>query len=79
MIYNWRMKFQNTFDPMQEMLLLVYLLFHSLGCLYDLESNREQFHYLLKACDIFLKDFESMDSLNLHSSQLSILKVNQIF
>ena len=33
--------FLNKFDLMQEMVLLVDLSFHSLGCLYDLESNRD--------------------------------------
>ena len=50
---------------MKAMFLLADLQSHSLECLYDLESNREQFLYSLKARDIFLKVSESMDSLNL--------------
>ena len=38
---------------MKAMFLLAYLLSHSLGYLYDYESNREQFLYKLKAHDIF--------------------------
>ena len=41
---------------------------HSLECLYDKESNREQFLYSLKACNIFLKVSESVDSLNWYNS-----------
>ena len=43
--------------------LLAYLPSHSLGYLYDLESNRELFLYKLKDHDIFLKVSESVDSL----------------
>ena len=57
--------------------LLAYLPSHSLGYLYDSESNREQFLYKLKAHDIFLKVSESVDSLNWYDSLLSIQKASQ--
>ena len=53
------------------MFLLAYLLSHSLGYLYDEESNREQFLYKLKAHDIFLKVSESSDSLNWYGKRVS--------
>ena len=40
---------------MQEKYLREDPLFHSLGCLYGQESDRERFFYFLKACDIFSK------------------------
>ena len=40
-------------------------------------ENREQFLYKLKAHDIFLKVSESVDSLNLYGSLLSIQKASQ--
>ena len=49
---------------MKAMFLLADLPSHSLGYLYDKESNREQFLYKLKVHDIFLKVSESVDSLN---------------
>ena len=53
---------------MKAMFLLACLPSHSPECLYDYESNREQFLFLLKACDIFLKVSESVDSLNWYAS-----------
>ena len=53
---------------MKVMSLLAGLLFYSLGCTYDLESNREQFLNLLKTHDIFLKVSETVDSLNWYGS-----------
>ena len=49
---------------MKAMFMLADLQSHSLECLYDWESSREQFLYSLKARDIFLKVSESVDSLN---------------
>ena len=57
---------------MKAMFLLAYLPSHTLGYLYDLESNREPFLYKLKARDIFLKVSKSVDSLNWYGSLLSI-------
>ena len=62
---------------MKAMCLLAYLPSHSLGYLYDKESNKEQFLYKLKAHDIFLKVSESVDSLNWYGSLLSIHKASQ--
>ena len=62
---------------MKAMFLLAYLPSHSLGYLYDKESNREHFFYKLKAHDIFLKVSESADSLNWYDSFLSIQKASQ--
>ena len=53
---------------MKAMFLPADLPSHSLECLYERESNRAQFLYLLNARDIFLKDSESVDSLNWYSS-----------
>ena len=41
----------------EAMFLLAGLPVHFIGCLYDYESNREQFLNLLKAGDIFSKSF----------------------
>ena len=49
---------------MKAMFLLADLPSHSLGYLYD----REQFLYLLKARDVFLKVSEHVDSLNWYGS-----------
>ena len=51
------MKSYKNLVQMKAMFLLAYLPSHSLGYLYDLESNREQFLYKLKAHDIFYKKF----------------------
>ena len=50
------------------MFLLAGLPSHSPECLYDKESNREQFLFSLKAGDIFIKVSESVDSLNWYGS-----------
>ena len=48
--------------------LLADLPSHSLECLFDKESNKEQFLFSLKARGIFLKVSESVDSLNWYGS-----------
>ena len=53
---------------MKAMFLLACLPSHSPECLYDYESNREQFLFSLKACDIFLKVSESVDFLSWYAS-----------
>ena len=62
---------------MTAIFLLAYLPFHSLGYLYDQESNRTISLKAKKAHDIFLKVSESVDSLNWYGSLLSIQNASQ--